>query len=60
MELGWPIGGSQLNSNEKAFLLQSLKAKKIANYKLQKKKVLNFGGYSFFCVSLNLECFLFQ
>ena len=29
----------------------------ITNYK---KKVLNFGGYSLFCVSVNLECFLVQ
>ena len=44
----------------KAFLLQNLKAKQIANYKITKKKVLNCGGYSLFSVSLNLECFLVQ
>ena len=40
----------------KAFLLQNLKAKQIANYKIT-KKVLNCDGYSLFGVSLNLEFF---
>jgi len=61
MEVGWPIGGPQLTSNERPFLLQNLKAMKVSKLSIQNyKKVLNFGRCSLFGDSLNLECFLVQ
>ena len=45
MEVGWPIGGSQLTSNERSFLLQNLKAMKVSKLPITKLKK----GPQFWC-----------